>query len=526
MLENDSRSLASGVAGLALVLLLTFPSSIGIGSHFRESKQKSTVYEDKDGVASEESMAEYTAKIPKILLSIFSILGLFTAIALAVLGTLNQDANRMFVENWLNVGEWVHTRESRCHSFLLTNVQFLILIQTIGVLLVRKPVKSYDLGVYAALSCVFLLAAQLYQDGLLSQDDAVESIGPPEEIVLRSSQLALTVFTGFASFSLPRRPHVFINGARVDAMYTVSALDRYSFAWVAHLLKLSRKKNRLNLEDLPKMDHYTRSKDLSQAWAQEKHTRKLWVEVFLTHKWSFIIQWILTLMQAFGNFAPQFVTYHILKLLEARIPGTTVSSEAWIWVITLTITSIGAAWIESWLFWVSWSELAIPIRSQLSALIFQKAMRRKDVKGASKSAKKKNGDGLDISEAALGESASADKPEVDEEDDNDPKGKQSTVNLIGVDTKRVSDFCSFNNYFPGSLFKLIVSFAFLLSIIGWKSLLLGFLAMSLTIPLNIYFSKRYAAAQDRLMKVRDIKMAVVTEALQGMRNHEAARPQY
>ena len=36
-------------------------------------------------------------------------------------------------------------------------------------------------------------------------------------------------------------------------------------------------------------------------------------------------------------------------------------------------------------------------------------------------------------------------------------------------------------------------------------------------PINIYFSKRYSAAQDRLMKVRDSKMGVVTEALQGIR---------
>jgi hypothetical protein len=161
------------------------------------------------------------------------------------------------------------------------------------------------------------------------------------------------------------------------------------------------------------------------------------------------------------------------------------------------------------MFRISWSEIAIPIRSQVSALIFQKAMRRKDVKGASKSAKKETAD-----VPTLDGDAATDKPEA-EDDEADPKGKQSTINLIGVDTKRVSDFASFNNYFPGSLFKLIVSFAFLLSIIGWKALLAGFLAMSLTIPLNIYFSKRYSAAQDRLMKVRDVKMGVVTEALQG-----------
>jgi hypothetical protein len=297
-------------------------------------------------------------------------------------------------------------------------------------------------------------------------------------------------------------------------MLTASALDRLNFTWVQHLLMYAKKTKRLNLEDLPKMDHKTRSKDLSRSWATKGHPRKLWVEVFLAHKWPLFAQWFLTLLQAFGNFAPQFTTFHILKILEARVPGQPAPSEAWIWVFLLTVSSIGASWIESWTFWVSWQGLAIPVRSQLSALIFQKAMRRKDVKGASKSSTKENGDGPDVSEAAQGDSTATDKPEIEEEE-GDPKGKQSTVNLIGVDTKRVSDFCSFNNYFPGSLFKLIVSFAFLWSIIGWKPLLAGFIAMALTVPLNIFFSKRYAAAQDRLMKVRDTKMAVVTEALQG-----------
>jgi hypothetical protein len=227
-----------------------------------------------------------------------------------------------------------------------------------------------------------------------------------------------------------------------------------------------------------------------------------------------ITQWVLTLFQAFANFAPQFAVFHILRILETRVPGQRAPAEAWVWVLALTFASVAASWIESWLFWVSWSQLAIPIGSQLSALIFQKSMRRKDVKGASKSLRKENGGGADVPEAAMANKTADKKPETDPED-GDPKGKQSTVNLIGVDKKRVSDFCSYNNFFPGSLFKLLVSFTFLWSIIGWKSLLAGFLAMSLTIPLNIFVSRRYAAAQDRLMKVRDTKMAVVTEALQG-----------
>jgi ABC transporter transmembrane region len=359
------------------------------------------------------------------------------------------------------------------------------------------------------------MAVILFQDALLLGNPEIDGLGPPEDTVFRCSQLALTVFAALSSVSLPRRPVVFKDGTAVDGMYTVSALSRYSFTWVSPLLRLAHKTRSLELKDLPKMDHYTRSKDLSRSWASQKRPRKLWMEVVLAHKWPFITQWTLTLLQAFGNFAPQFVNFHLLKLLEDRVPGYPVSKEAWIWVVVLTIATIGGSWIESWLFWISWSELAIPVRAQLSALVFEKALRRKDVKGATKT-KSEVSNGPDISEIAMGDSAATDKPEIpEEEDEPDGKSKQSTVNLIGVDAKRISDFCSFNYYFPGSVFKLVVSFVFLISIIGWKALLSGFAAMAITIPVNIYFSKRYSNAQDRLMKVRDVKMGVVTEALQG-----------
>ena len=112
MLENDSRSLVAGVAALALVLLLTLPSVIGIASHLRDPKPKSNIYEDKDGVASEKSVAEYSAKIPKISLGIFTISGLSLSIALAVLGIVGE-SDGLLVEDWVNVAQWVCPRDSK-----------------------------------------------------------------------------------------------------------------------------------------------------------------------------------------------------------------------------------------------------------------------------------------------------------------------------------------------------------------------------------------------------------------------------
>ena len=228
---------------------------------------------------------------------------------------------------------------------MLTYLQFLIVIQTAGILLIKNSVKRYTLGIYAAGSSIFLLAVLLFQDGVITEDtDHGGSFGTSEQVGLRISQLALAALTAFSSVSLPRRPDVFGDGKPIDRMYTVSALSRYSFAWVGDMLAMARKKNRLELDDLPKMNHFTRSKDLSESWGKSKHPRKLWIEIFLAHKFPFMIQWFLTLLSAFGNFAPQFTTYHILRILEHRQPGEPASSEAWVWVLALTLTTIGQAW--------------------------------------------------------------------------------------------------------------------------------------------------------------------------------------
>ena len=64
---------------------------------------------------------------------------------------------------------------------------------------------------------------------------------------------------------------------------------------------------------------------------------------------------------------------------------------------------------------------------------------------------------------------------------------------------------------------MIVSIAFLVQLIGWKSLLSGFAIFVIVLPLNIITSKRFTDAQGSLMELRDKKLVIVTEALQGIR---------
>lgn len=319
----------------------------------------------------------------------------------------------------------------------------------------KIPTETFDLGIHGAISSVFLFGILGTQDGILSlEGSSGGSIGPVAPFTLRVVQIALTIFTGFAHLLIPRRPEVFSkDGKLVDSLYTTTALGRYSFAWASQILNIANKQGVLALSDLPRPDHFTRAKSVTEAWIQANRSGKLWKKVFLAHKWAFIMQWILTLLQSFGNVAPQFILLHILRLLEERDAGgsgTSIAAEAWIWVLSLGLSTIVASWIEAWMFWISQSEIAFPVRAQMSALIFQKSMRRKDVKGVTKKKTpttevQEGAEAPNVNlEAGPGQADSTpESDKKDEEEEKDEKSSQSTVNLIGVDAKRVSDFCRY-----------------------------------------------------------------------------------
>ncbi|KAI4121870.1 MAG: hypothetical protein LQ338_006119 [Usnochroma carphineum] len=148
-------------------------------------------------------------------------------------------------------------------------------------------------------------------------------------------------------------------------------------------------------------------------------------------------------------------------------------------------------------------------------------MRRKDTKGAHKSMHVASAGGLSAAESRLSDSlgegpALTKDPEITASK-TPPNITQGTSNLVAVDSKRVSDFASLCWFFPASTVRLILSVCFLYSLIGWASLLAGLLAWLLTVPINAFVSKRYSHLQGHLMAARDRRLAVLTQALQSIR---------
>lgn len=118
------------------------------------------------------------------------------------------------------------------------------------------------------------------------------------------------------------------------------------------------------------------------------------------------------------------------------------------------------------MLWVGWVHVALPIYVQLSGLIVEKTLRKKDVKEVWGAGEERDGEvpGFENLDAArLGKKGKGVDGAGDDDDDDNvkkdgdetgesagkkktlaPKSMQDQTNLISVDVQRVTDFLSYN----------------------------------------------------------------------------------
>lgn len=317
-------------------------------------------------------------------------------------------------------------------------------------------------------------------------------------IVFSAIQLFAALLSLLSCLLFPRRPSVSHKGKPVDKQYTVSALNRWTWTWAGEYLALA-KINGLSLEDVPPLHLRVRSGYLHSCFSAMKLKPQLWRTLINSHFREIVVQSFVSFAQGVLQFGPQLAMYKLLELLE-RSEDASRLTEAWAWVIALGFLSALASWSETWVHWIVLARLGSPIRSELSALIFAKSMRRKDVKSVQISKKL---DGVIPIEATT-------------TDEDVQKSRQSIINLVAVDARRIADFATYHFVFALTVAKLTTSIVFLIQLIGWKSLLAGMAVSVLVTPINIHASRCYTKSQTELMAARDRKMVVITEALQGM----------
>ncbi|KAL3420391.1 ABC transporter [Phlyctema vagabunda] len=475
-------------------------------------------YSDADGNADSSSVAKYSDRVPK---------------TLAVL---------LIVVDLVVISSHLLPAIEASTSLFIIITRSLIALQLFFLFVVSNSVKRFRIGYGTGITCLIGAFALLYHVYQRSHAPTGEQpiIGSLELVDL----LCLSAI-GICGFSLPRRPNLIYDGRPVDAQYTVSAIQRYSFAWARPLLLKAKAEGRLEYEHLPALDEAGRSKPLLTRLSASTNTqgkaRSLWIIIFAAHRARFFQQWLLTIASGFALYAPQLCMLKILTLLERRHDAETKSSDIWFWVLALGLAKISQVVIESWLEWVNWAILSVPVRSQLAAMIFQKSLRTKDIKGAqthhgdrSEPEPDRNDSNGNIDES-LDDDSDADEDQglldkfnaktaaiepltSDVENQEDAVSiNQGFINLVGSDAVRISNFAAESNLFLGTLVNMTLALLILLRLLGWLGVCAGLIMPILLTPLNLRATRLYSDAQDSVMSIRDQRMALVGEALQGIR---------
>ena len=170
-------------------------------------------------------------------------------------------------------------------------------------------------------------------------------------------------------------------GTPVDGQYTVSAFGRYTFTWAGATLVVARNKTTFGLDDLPKLHVKGRSAYLQEYFKTLKDRDQLWKTLVFAHLPELLFQTVFAAFSSVAQFLPQLVMYQLLKRLESRAKGNSADTMTWGLVAALGLAMLFESSSQEWLLWIVFARLGQPVRTELSAMIFGKATRRKDVKG-------------------------------------------------------------------------------------------------------------------------------------------------
>ncbi|KAJ6256886.1 hypothetical protein Dda_8756 [Drechslerella dactyloides] len=447
------------------------------------------VYEDDDGAVTEESEKQYSVYRQKLVALIAAGAGVGCSYASSVRSMVHEDYS--FIIGW-----WTYT-----------GTWSLLFLQTIYFQFERGYLENFACAKYLLIASSLLFSAR-GTEFLLSFTDLKVSFNSADWW-LWSGQVVAAAALACACACVPRRPSVEKDGRKVDDMNSASIYSRMLFGWIAELLSKGWKTGHLDEGDLKLLSDEFRSKTLYRQFRALKPRAKLWWMIVDAHRIWFLMQYIYQTLICATQFLPHFFMLQILRTLE-KGSGT---GNAWVWVVGMFVSMVVNATTTNALYWVGFGQMNIYMRNELATLIFNKTMRKKDVKGGQKAEKK------DVDDAAdSDDSTSKDKKPKEESEEDSLKGlRQGVVNLIAVDSYRVANFGSFSVLFYECVLSLAIGLGFLLQMLGWQSLCAGLALYVFLTPLNQYLAKIYLEATDMVMKVRDRKLAVVSEALQGIR---------
>ncbi|PWY84317.1 ABC transporter family protein [Aspergillus eucalypticola CBS 122712] len=468
---SEGLPLAANIFGFGVAALVGGRAFIAIVNRLRhrqltlDTMIQTDGYEDCDGIATPQSIKEFSDKPQRVALAIGIGLGVWLSLSEVVVFSIVSASTGDFTR-WMRLGAWGT-----------------LALSTVAVWMEDECTLRFRHGLQTSIGCVAMMV-------LLVEDqyrcyEALDFSFLPWFFLL--GQCCAALGACMAGASLPRRPDVFRNGTVVDRKGSTTFLDQLFFGWVGQLFSAGQK-DELEISHLPELEYNSRSPHLFQAFSQPctASSKSLWRVLLFSHRKALFIQLVLTFFNGTMAFVPQLFILGILQRLETDPDDPSL----WLFVLGLGASTIVSALIENWNLYVSSNLIAVRLQEQLSTVIYDKALRCRAV----------NNVGMDS------QSASTTSP-----------SSQGTMNLVAVDAKKVADFSALGFHLYEAPLKLIIAALSIGRLLGPQCLLVGGLVLLLVSAGNFYSVSQFSKQQRGLLRSRDSKMGVINEVLQGIR---------
>ncbi|KAF9095081.1 hypothetical protein BGX29_009172 [Mortierella sp. GBA35] len=295
----------------------------------------------------------------------------------------------------------------------------------------------------------------------------------------------------FVITTTSKGPDVYFEGKKVSTEVNASFFRWITYNWMNDIM-WDGYERALELEFLPSLTDQMRARPMYRVFArtrsylQEQAQRSLLWRIYTSNKRDIWINIVFGVVSSVASFGMPYFMNKLLSYMDIDKPDKPMEI-AYLYVVGILVSDI----LKSITFGQNLyygRRVDVRLRAMLSAEVYAKALRRKDMTGI-------------VSE-------------------NTKKGARSDsgmiTNLMAVDTQRIANMgSSFFFLYTGPL-EISLGVAMLYRLLGPSSLV-GLGVMFLTSPAHHFAAKKYSKIQESLMETRDRRVGLMSELLQGIR---------
>ncbi|OAD04591.1 hypothetical protein MUCCIDRAFT_139587 [Mucor lusitanicus CBS 277.49] len=278
-----------------------------------------------------------------------------------------------------------------------------------------------------------------------------------------------------------------------------SILGTLYFFWITPIINTVNAKGKdLTDGDLPRLPITHRPFNLFYCFGASRGKRLLY-RIYLANRVSLIVQLSLSITIALVMYGQPLFLNKLLLLIQDMSAGGADDRSLILgfgYIVGMALFNILSSLVIAQLWFYAQSSVQIRIRSMLNIELYRKTLRRRDTSISSGGKKKP------LTAA------------VDEANVSSATGL--IVNLMSTDAARIADFATQWNVLVRAPTELVFGIYFLYRLLGWSSIM-GLLVIVATLPLNHFNTKWYLRLEVQLMKIRDKRVSLMNEVLQGIR---------